>query len=107
MLGVGIGGEAFPGVSGELVGEGDIDAEEIVEGVFVFLRGEAAGVHASGSGELGAVGGDERGLEGFEKSGEVLGGGAFLFLGRHFAGLDALEDVLPELAVGFVFREKF
>jgi len=107
LLVVGVGGEAFFGVGGEFMGKGDIDAEEVVDGVLVFLRGKAAGVNASDFHQFGPVGSDEGGFEGFEKGGEIFGSGSLFFLGGHFAGFGAFEDVFPKLAIGFLLGEEF
>ena len=99
LLGVGIGGKAFLGISGEFVGQGDIDPEEVVDRIFILLCGESTHVHAAQFGKFLPVGFDERSLHRLEKRGEVTGLGTFLLFRGHFSGFDPLENPLPDLPV--------
>ncbi len=67
LLGVGGGGEAFVGIGRQLVGQREIDAEEIVQGIFVFGGCETAGMNPSGLGEVASVCFDERVFQAYEK----------------------------------------
>lgn len=84
-------------VSAGEVGHVDVDAEECAEGVLVFAPVEAA--HGEGAvlvGEVAACG-DHHVGEIVEEVGLGGGGRLLLFLGRHFAGVECVEDLLPLL----------
>ena len=80
----------------EFGGEGEVELEEVANGVRVFSAVEAADDGAAGEGggfvEFGGDLLEERCCGRF--------GGAGHFGGRHFAGADAFEGLLPDVGAG-------
>lgn len=96
--------EAFAAcaVGGEFAAGGEVDAEEVADGVVVFVAveatdGGAAGVWGEGAGfEFG-----EDGFDFADHGGALVGGGEGIdvVLGRHVAGFDLFGDVFEEAVV--------
>ena len=93
--------EAVAGiVGGELFGGAEIDAQQVADGVGIFVAIEAMGHGAAGIGLLVLVGFREFGLDDADEGRHGFRRGAWDAGRRHFASLQFGEDFDPAVAIG-------
>ncbi len=88
------------GILGQQRLQRDVDAQQVVERVFVLVAREPAAAHPAEGGNVRLIRSEQSRAQ-LRQEGEPLGGrGRRFFLRRHLAVLHAIEDVAPELERG-------